>query len=181
VKRQLIRGRHKFWSSIGSNRHSYLIIHFPTSHCMLNQAHSSQNKTARHMMTRAPIPIPHRGNSELTEPQRRERRRNVQMHMTLLLHTVSCCDTCCVSANCSRMKAILRHRAGCQIKARGGCLVCSRIWALIQIHAGQCKNRACLVPDCRAVRERMAITNPRPQQDTMNRHVNRGNRNMGGV
>jgi E1A/CREB-binding protein len=150
----------------------------PNNHYMPKQIHSSQNGIHHNMMARAPIPIPHRGNSELTEPQRRERRRNVQVHMTLLLHTVSCCDTCCVSANCSRMKAILRHRAGCQIKARGGCLVCSRIWALIQIHAGQCKNRACLVPDCRAVRERMAITNPR-QPDSINRHANRGNRNMG--
>jgi E1A/CREB-binding protein len=144
---------------------------------MLKQIHSSQNKTFHHnIMTRAPIPIPLRGNSELTEAERRERRRNVQVHMTLLIHTVSCYDTCCVSANCSTMKGILRHGAGCPIKARGGCLVCSRIWALIQIHAGQCKNWACSVPECRAVRERMAIRNLSPQDSC---HVNRENRNMG--
>jgi E1A/CREB-binding protein len=165
--------------SLTSNRHANHNIPLLPAITFSNKlAASSQNKIFDHMMARAPIPPPHRGNGELTEAQRRERRRNVQVHMTLLLHTVTCCDTCCPSANCSRMKGILRHRAGCHIKARGGCLVCCRIWALIQIHAGQCKNRACPVPDCRAVRERMAMNTHR-QQDTTNRHVNRGDRNFG--
>ena len=42
----------------------------------------------------------------------------------------------------------------CKVKATGGCHVCKRIWALLQIHAKQCKQENCPVPNCMAIRER---------------------------
>ena len=91
---------------------------------------------------------------QLTEEQRKERQRSIQLHMTLLLHAATCTAPKCPSANCTKMKGLLKHGATCQVKANGGCHICKRIWALLQIHARQCKNKACPVPNCTAIRER---------------------------
>merc|ERR1712146_862200 len=91
----------------------------------------------------------------LTEAQRKERQRSIQLHMTLLQHAATCNSPKCPSANCTKMKGLLKHGAQCQIKATGGCNVCKRIWALLQIHARQCKAQQCPVPNCIAIRERV--------------------------
>jgi len=93
--------------------------------------------------------------TELTEAQRKERQRSIQLHMTLLQHAATCNSPKCPSANCTKMKGLLKHGAQCQIKATGGCNVCKRIWALLQIHARQCKAQQCPVPNCMAIRERV--------------------------
>lgn len=92
--------------------------------------------------------------STLTPEQRKERQRSIALHMTLLLHASTCRSTKCTSANCQKMKGLLKHGAGCKVKANGGCNVCKRIWALLQIHARQCKTENCPVPNCMAIRER---------------------------
>lgn len=92
--------------------------------------------------------------STLTPEQRKERQRSIALHMTLLLHASTCRSTKCNSANCAKMKGLLKHGAGCKVKANGGCNVCKRIWALLQIHARQCKTENCPVPNCMAIRER---------------------------
>jgi len=92
--------------------------------------------------------------SALTPEQRKERQRSIQLHMTLLLHASTCRSTECSSANCAKMKGLLKHGTQCKIKANGGCNVCKRIWALLQIHAKQCKQENCPVPNCMAIRER---------------------------
>lgn len=92
--------------------------------------------------------------STLTPEQRKERQRSIALHMTLLLHASTCRSVKCTSANCAKMKGLLKHGAGCKIKANGGCNVCKRIWALLQIHARQCKTANCPVPNCMAIRER---------------------------
>mmetsp|Transcript_25091 Transcript_25091/g.60373 ORF Transcript_25091/g.60373 Transcript_25091/m.60373 type:complete len:1565 (+) Transcript_25091:76-4770(+) len=92
--------------------------------------------------------------STLTTEQRKERQRSIALHMTLLLHASTCRSPKCTSANCAKMKGLLKHGAGCKIKANGGCNVCKRIWALLQIHARQCKADNCPVPNCMAIRER---------------------------
>jgi E1A/CREB-binding protein len=112
-------------------------------------------KVARHLHTLKPVPVATGQQNELTEVQRRERQRSIQLHMTLLLHAATCASAKCPSANCTKMKGLLKHGAQCQIKAAGGCNVCKRIWALLQIHARQCKNMACPVPNCMAIRERV--------------------------
>ncbi len=107
----------------------------------------------RHQHPLQAIPV---GNqqSTLTAEQRKERQRSIGLHMTLLLHASTCRSAQCTSANCAKMKGLLKHGAGCKIKANGGCNVCKRIWALLQIHARQCKTVNCLVPNCLAIRER---------------------------
>ncbi len=107
----------------------------------------------RHQHPLQAIPV---GNqqSTLTAEQRKERQRSIGLHMTLLLHASTCRSAQCTSANCAKMKGLLKHGAGCKIKANGGCNVCKRIWALLQIHARQCKTDNCLVPNCLAIRER---------------------------
>jgi len=92
--------------------------------------------------------------SALTPEQRKERQRSIQLHMTLLLHASTCRSPECQSANCAKMKGLLKHGTQCKVKANGGCNVCKRIWALLQIHAKQCKQENCPVPNCMAIRER---------------------------
>lgn len=110
--------------------------------------------TPRHPHTLKPIPVAGQ-QTELTEAQRKERQRSIQLHMTLLLHAATCTSPKCPSANCTKMKGLLKHGAQCTVKATGGCNVCKRIWALLQIHARQCKAEQCPVPNCMAIRERV--------------------------
>ena len=110
--------------------------------------------TPRHPHRLKPIPVASQQN-ELTEAQRKERQRSIQLHMTLLLHAATCTSPKCPSANCTKMKGLLKHGAQCQQKATGGCNVCKRIWALLQIHARQCKAASCPVPNCMAIRQRV--------------------------
>ena len=110
---------------------------------------------ARHPHPLKPITIATGNGKELTEAQRKDRQRSIQLHMTLLLHAATCNSASCPSANCTKMKGLLKHGAQCQVKATGGCNVCKRIWALLQIHARQCKAKTCPVPNCMAIRERV--------------------------
>lgn len=129
----------------------------------------------RHPHPLKPMPVAGQ-QSELTEAQRKERQRSIQLHMTLLLHAATCNSSKCPSANCTKMKGLLKHGAQCQIKANGGCNVCKRIWALLQIHARQCKQPTCPVPNCMAIRERVRQLKKQQQamddrrRQEMNRH-----------
>merc|ERR1712161_119674 len=112
-------------------------------------------KVPKHPHPLKPIAVARVDKGELTETQRKERQRSIQLHMTLLQHAATCNSTKCPSANCTKMKGLLKHGAQCQVKATGGCNVCKRIWALLQIHARQCKAQPCPVPNCMAIRERV--------------------------
>merc|ERR1711862_343172 len=118
--------------------------------------------TPRHPHQLKPIPVGQQ--NELTEAQRKERQRSIQLHMQLLLHAATCVSPKCPSANCNKMKGLLKHGAQCTIKQTGGCGVCKRIWALLQIHARQCKLTTCRVPNCVSIRERF-------RQLTMQQHA----------
>eukprot|EP00587_Corethron_hystrix_P001372 CAMPEP_0113305838 /NCGR_PEP_ID=MMETSP0010_2-20120614/5322_1 /TAXON_ID=216773 ORGANISM="Corethron hystrix, Strain 308" /NCGR_SAMPLE_ID=MMETSP0010_2 /ASSEMBLY_ACC=CAM_ASM_000155 /LENGTH=1600 /DNA_ID=CAMNT_0000160371 /DNA_START=446 /DNA_END=5248 /DNA_ORIENTATION=- /assembly_acc=CAM_ASM_000155 len=93
------------------------------------------------------------GQTEMTEAQRKERQRSIKQYMGLLLHAATCVSPTCRSANCAKMKGLLKHGQTCQEKAAGGCHICKRIWALLQIHARQCKQKNCPVPKCMAIRD----------------------------
>jgi len=62
------------------------------------------------------------------------------------------------------------------VKGHGGCPICKRIWALLQIHAKKCKDKKCPVPHCMAIRERfLQLTKKQQAMDDrrrqeMNRH-----------
>jgi len=94
-------------------------------------------------------------NGTLTPEQRRERQRNIQLHIQLLEHAASCTAPVCNSSNCPRMKGFLKHSVQCKQKASGGCKICKRIWTLLRIHATQCKKTSCPIPQCTAIRERI--------------------------
>ena len=139
----------------------------------------SNPTSPRHPHQLKPIPVASGQQSELTEAQRKERQRSIQLHMTLLLHAATCKSPKCPSANCTKMKGLLKHGAQCQVKATGGCHVCKRIWALLQLHARQCKASTCPVPNCTAIRERFRQLKKQQQamddrrRQEMNRHYRR--------
>jgi len=136
----------------------------------------SNPNSPRHPHQLKPIPVASGQQSELTEAQRKERQRSIQLHMTLLLHAATCKSAKCPSANCTKMKGLLKHGQQCQVKATGGCHVCKRIWALLQLHARQCKAPTCPVPNCMAIRERFRQLKKQQQamddrrRQEMNRH-----------
>ncbi|CAI5718434.1 unnamed protein product [Peronospora effusa] len=73
--------------------------------------------------------------------------------MQLLVHSSSCADGNCGSSNCEKMKELMRHGAQCKQRAYGGCTICRRVWALLQLHARQCRQYECKVPRCHDLRE----------------------------
>jgi len=95
------------------------------------------------------------GTNGLTEEQRRERQRNLQLHIQLIEHASRCSSTSCTSSNCAKMKSYLQHGRTCKVKASGGCKICKRIWTLLRIHAQKCKDDVCPIPQCMAIRERI--------------------------
>jgi len=100
-------------------------------------------------------PIPIAQQAQLTEQQRKDRQRSINLHMQLLQHAATCDSSAnCPSNNCNKMKGLLKHGAECTKKAQGGCSICKRISALLHIHARQCKIDNCPVPSCTAIRER---------------------------
>ena len=93
---------------------------------------------------------------EASEEAREEARltKSLKLHNELLKHALSCRNPIC-SANCTKMKALLHHGATCKKHARGDCSTCLSIWALLQIHAGQCRvpsHKKCPVPRCADLR-----------------------------
>jgi len=135
----------------------------------------SNPKTPKHKHTLKTIAVGQQS-AELTEKQRKDRQRSIQLHMNLLNHAATCTSKNCTSANCSKMKGLLKHGLTCQVKVQGGCSVCKRIWALLQIHARQCKLQQCPVQHCMAIRERFRQLTKQQQamddrrRQEMNRH-----------
>ena len=123
--------------------------------------------------------------TQLTEEQRRDRHRSIQLHMQLLQHASGCRNQQCPSANCNKMKVrqrqtfilldrssqnLLKHGANCSTRVQGGCAICRRIWALLQIHARQCRREACVVPKCRQLKEQLrALAQQQAQMDERRR------------
>ena len=120
----------------------------PRAFCLTQNCFRS-NPDAQRMPFRRTAVGSEAASHQLTEEQRRERQRSIQLHMQLLQHASACRNPSCPSANCSKMKNLLKHGATCQVRVQGGCAICRRIWALLQIHARQCRRDNCVVPKCR--------------------------------
>jgi hypothetical protein len=78
----------------------------------------------RHIHALKPISVASTQQSEMTEAQRKERKRSIQLHMTLLMHAVTCTAPNCPSPNCSKMKSLLKHSAQCPVSVMS-------IWTLM--------------------------------------------------
>ena len=90
--------------------------------------------------------------------ERRERQRvSIMLHTRLLEHACSCSAgaSCAIGAPCRHTKHLLRHCTRCETRVVGGCDICRRIWALLQIHARTCSHGgSCPVPRCAWIKQR---------------------------
>merc|ERR1711988_372086 len=102
-----------------------------------------------------PIPVSGGAPVQLTEEQRKERQRSIQLHLELLAHAATCNSTSCTSRNCQKMKDFMRHESQCKITAARGCRLCMQINKVLALHARQCKLEKCAVPKCHEIREQI--------------------------
>ena len=91
----------------------------------------------------------------LTEEQRRERNRSIQLHLQLLLHSArDCVGKKCASKNCEKMKEFLRHEPTCPVGTKKGCPTCKKVLNLLNLHARNCRVDDCPVPKCKEIKEK---------------------------
>jgi E1A/CREB-binding protein len=118
-----------------------------------------------------------------TEERRAARQQSIQLHMRLLLHTSSCVSGQCASQNCRKMKGLLEHSKVCTARLnKQMCQVCRRVYALLHIHARDCRDDSCAVLHCKVFRER--IRQMRRQQTQLDQRrraaMNAGRANQAG-
>ncbi|XP_058180697.1 histone acetyltransferase HAC1-like isoform X1 [Rhododendron vialii] len=75
--------------------------------------------------------------------------------LDLLVHASQCRSSLCQYPNCRKVKGLFRHGIQCKTRASGGCLLCKKMWYLLQLHARACKESECHVPRCRDLKEHM--------------------------
>ncbi|CAH1454279.1 unnamed protein product [Lactuca virosa] len=79
--------------------------------------------------------------------------------LDLLVHAAQCRAQLCQYPNCRKVKGLFRHGMHCKVRASGGCLLCKKMWHLLQLHARACKDTPCNVPRCRDLREHLRRLN----------------------
>ena len=57
------------------------------------------------------------GATGLTEDQKQERQRNIQLHIALIKHASRCSSPQCTSSNCQKMKSYLKHGQTCKVSS----------------------------------------------------------------
>lgn len=165
--------------SSGVRHHCKICADFDLCHDCFRDPKANRGQ-CNHTLETIKVDAGSSGTSGLTEEQRKERQRNIQLHIALIEHASRCNSKSCTSSNCQKMKSYLKHGQTCKIKASGGCKVCKRIWTLLRIHAQQCKSSSCSIPQCIAIRKRIrqlqmkqrAMDDRRRQE--MNRHYRMG-------
>ncbi|KAJ6722201.1 HISTONE ACETYLTRANSFERASE HAC12 [Salix koriyanagi] len=75
--------------------------------------------------------------------------------LDLLVHASQCRSPHCQYPNCRKVKGLFRHGIQCKTRASGGCLLCKKMWYLLQLHARACKESECHVPRCRDLKEHL--------------------------
>ncbi|KAJ8564834.1 hypothetical protein K7X08_001294 [Anisodus acutangulus] len=73
--------------------------------------------------------------------------------LDLLVHASQCRFSHCQYPNCRKVKGLFRHGIQCKIRVSGGCVLCKKMWYLLQLHARACKESECHVPRCRDLKE----------------------------
>ncbi|GAB4849917.1 hypothetical protein Ancab_029218 [Ancistrocladus abbreviatus] len=75
--------------------------------------------------------------------------------LDLLVHASQCHSPRCQYPNCRKVKGLFRHGMQCKTRASGGCVLCKKMWYLLQLHARACKESECHVPRCRDLKEHL--------------------------
>ncbi|XP_057968061.1 histone acetyltransferase HAC1 [Malania oleifera] len=75
--------------------------------------------------------------------------------LDLLVHASQCRSPHCQYPNCRKVKGLFRHGIQCKTRASGGCVLCKKMWYLLQLHARACKESECHVPRCRDLNEHL--------------------------
>ncbi|KAJ7962646.1 histone acetyltransferase HAC1-like [Quillaja saponaria] len=75
--------------------------------------------------------------------------------LDLLVHASQCRSAHCQYPNCRKVKGLFRHGIHCKTRASGGCVLCKKMWYLLQLHARACKESECHVPRCRDLKEHL--------------------------
>ncbi|XP_074558597.1 putative histone acetyltransferase HAC-like 1 isoform X1 [Curcuma longa] len=84
---------------------------------------------------------------------RAKRVSQLRKMLDLLVHASLCRSPQCRYPNCRKVKGLFRHGFQCKTRASGGCVLCKRMWYLLQLHSRACKESACSVPRCRDLKE----------------------------
>lgn len=62
----------------------------------------------------------------------------------------------CKYEACKGLELLVRHFAGCKLRAPGGCTHCKRMWQLLELHSRLCADSdICRVPLCRNFKDRI--------------------------
>ncbi|XP_047311106.1 histone acetyltransferase HAC1-like [Impatiens glandulifera] len=97
-----------------------------------------------------PHPLTYHSSMADRDTQSKEARQlQLRKMLELLVHASQCRSTQCQYPNCRQVKGLFRHGIQCKVRAGGGCVLCKRMWHLLQLHARACKDSECLVPRCR--------------------------------
>ncbi|GAB2268624.1 hypothetical protein Dimus_003577 [Dionaea muscipula] len=75
--------------------------------------------------------------------------------LDLLVHASQCRSPNCQYPNCRKVKGLFRHGIQCKVRASGGCVLCKKMWYLLQLHSRACKESECHVPRCRDLKEHL--------------------------
>ncbi|XP_021761966.1 histone acetyltransferase HAC1-like [Chenopodium quinoa] len=86
---------------------------------------------------------------------RQQRVVQLRKMLDLLVHASQCRSPHCQYLNCRKVKGLFRHGIQCRIRASGGCVLCKKMWYLLQLHARACKESDCHVPRCRDLKEHL--------------------------
>ncbi|XP_030497421.1 histone acetyltransferase HAC1 isoform X2 [Cannabis sativa] len=86
---------------------------------------------------------------------RQLRVQQLRKMLDLLVHASQCRSAQCQYPNCRKVKGLFRHGIQCKTRASGGCVLCKRMWYLLQLHARACKESECHVPRCRDLKEHL--------------------------
>ncbi|PPD90439.1 hypothetical protein GOBAR_DD12625 [Gossypium barbadense] len=62
----------------------------------------------------------------------------------------------CTYEACKGIELLVRHFAGCKLRAPGGCIHCKRMWQLLELHSRLCADSgSCRVPLCRNFKDKI--------------------------
>ncbi|PPD90590.1 hypothetical protein GOBAR_DD12475 [Gossypium barbadense] len=90
-----------------------------------------------------------------TKRPRQLRVLQLRKMLDLLVHASQCRSAHCQYPNCRKVKGLFRHGIQCKTRASGGCVLCKKMWYLLQLHARACKESQCHVPRCRDLKEHL--------------------------